>query len=203
MDRRIPIQPYANRLSARNRLLRALWNTCYLFLMRFTPSWTLHGYRCVLLRLFGAQIGRGCRIHPRCRIWAPWNLRLGDFVSLAADVDCYTVDVISLASKVSVSQRSFLCTASHDIRSLDRPLVHGPIAVEAHAWIAAEAFVGPGVVIGEGSVIAARSVVTKAVAPWTVVAGNPGAAIKARKLSSEVPESTPCAAERPSDAASQ
>lgn len=177
--------PYRNRLSVRNRIGRALWNTVYVLFFRFTPAWCCHGYRRFVLRLFGAKIGQGCKIHPRCRIWAPWNLEMGSLVALAADVDCYSVDKITLGSKVAVSQRAFLCTASHDIRSLERPLVHAPIRVQNHVWIAAEAFIGPGVQLEEGCVVAARGVVTRSVAAWVVVGGNPARVLKQRDISED------------------
>ncbi|GHC04795.1 hypothetical protein GCM10007047_22040 [Cerasicoccus arenae] len=105
---------------------------------------------------------------------------MGNFVCIAASVDCYNVDKIVLKDKVTVSQRSFLCTASHDIDSLQRPLIHAPITIEQHVWVCAEAFVGPGVTIFEGAVVAARAVVIKNVEAWAVVAGNPAKKIKHR-----------------------
>ena len=47
-------------------------------------------------------------------------------------------------------------------------------------WIGAEAMIMPGVKIGHGSVIGARSVVTKSVAPYTIVGGNPAKLIRMR-----------------------
>jgi acetyltransferase-like isoleucine patch superfamily enzyme len=38
------------------------------------------------------------------------------------------------------------------------------------------------VMIGEGAVIGARAVVTRDVAPWAVMAGNPARAIKVRHI---------------------
>lgn len=136
----------------------------------------------MLLKMFGAKIGHGCKVDPTCFVWAPWNLTLGDFVCLAADVDIYSVDKIVIGSHVTISQRSFICTASHDISELNRPLIHSPITIEDHAWICAESFVGLGVTIHEGSVIAARAVVTKDIDAWSVVAGNPARFLKTRKL---------------------
>jgi putative colanic acid biosynthesis acetyltransferase WcaF len=159
-----------------------VWLVVYYFLFRWTPSFCLHTWRICLLRLFGATIGHGCKVAPSAFVWAPWNLTMGDFCCLAGHTDIYTVDSITIASNVTVSQRSFLCTASHDICSLRRPLTHKPIAIGEHAWVCAEAFVGPGVTIGEGSVVAARGVVTRDVAPWTVVGGNPAKKIKDRDV---------------------
>lgn len=178
---------YKNGLSRRNQAVRLLWGLACALLFRTTPRWAMRGWRCQVLRIFGARIGAGCRIDPRARIWAPWNLELGDFVAVAEDVDVYCVDKIRIGSKAAVSQRAFLCTASHDIASLRRPLVHAPIEIGAHAWIAAEAMVMPGVTLGEGAVVAARGVVTRNVAPWTVVAGNPATPVKKRVLADVTP----------------
>jgi len=79
-----------------------------------------------------------------------------------------------------VSQYSFLCAASRDISSLDKPLMVGAITIGENAWVAADAFVGPGVSIGEGAVVSARASVFKDVQAWAVVAGNPAVFIKQR-----------------------
>ena len=173
---------YVNRLSTRNKLSRLLWGVACLLLFRPTPRWALHGWRRALLRAFGARIGQGCRIDPSARIWLPANLVLGDFVAIGEGAELYCVAPITLGSKVAISQRAFLCTASHDITTLNRPLTHAPITIADHAWVAAEAMLFPGVQLGEGAVIAARAVVRGQVAPWTIHAGNPARHVGERKL---------------------
>ena len=98
---------------------------------------------------------------------------MGDHSCLSHQVDCYCVDKVVLGPRVTVSQYSYLCTASHDYNWRDMPLVTAPIRIEADAWVTADVFVGPGVTIGEGAVVGARSTVLRDVEPWTVVAGNP------------------------------
>jgi putative colanic acid biosynthesis acetyltransferase WcaF len=173
---------YQNQLSPASKLKRLVWRFVWLLLFRPTPSWCLDRWRIVLLKLFGAKVGQGCRVASSIKIWAPWNLEMGDYSCLAEGVDCYSVSPIILGSKVTISQRSFICSASHNISSLSRPLIHAPITIESHAWVCAEAFVGPGIVIGEGAVVGARSVVTKNVDAWSVVAGNPAKHIKTREI---------------------
>ncbi|WP_404308820.1 putative colanic acid biosynthesis acetyltransferase [Neorhodopirellula lusitana] len=117
---------------------------------------------------------------------------MGDFSVLGDEVDCYTMNDITIGSKVAVSQRAFLCTGSHDVSSLLRPLITAPISIENHAWVAAQAFVGPGVTIGEGAVVGACAGVFKDVAPWHIVGGNPAAFLKTRKINeSLIEESKP------------
>ena len=81
-----------------------------------------------------------------------------------------------------VSQHAFLCTASHDITDPGRRLVTAPIHLGSSSWVCAGAFVNLGVTLGEGAVVAACAVVTKDVAAWTVVGGNPARFLKARVL---------------------
>ncbi|NJL16283.1 MAG: hypothetical protein HC938_02885 [Nitrospira sp.] len=85
----------------------------------------------------------------------------------------------------TVSQYSFLCTASHDYRLDGMPLVTAPIAIGRHAWIAADAFIGPGVTVGERAVVGARASVFRHVDPWTVVGGNPARLIRKYHLERE------------------
>lgn len=162
-----------------NKALRATWNTAWLLLYRPSPR-SFHGWRRMLLRIFGARIGRAAMPYPGARIWAPWNLVMADGSVMGDGVDCYTVDRIVLGRGAVVSQRAFLCSASHDF---DRPgfaLVSAPITIGANAWVAAESFVAPGVRIGDGAVVLARSVVVKDVPAASVVAGNPARVLRGR-----------------------
>ena len=134
----------------------------------------------MLLRCFGAKVGGGAHPYPRVRIWAPWNLTMREDSCLADDVDCYCVAPVVLGRHSTVSQYSYLCTASHDIRDPAMPLVAGPIELKEDAWVAADAFVGPGVTIGNGAVVAARATVMRDVPAWTVVAGTPGRRVATR-----------------------
>lgn len=173
---------YSNSFSLGSKLARLLWNFVWAIFFRPGPSWCLNSWRVCIIKLFGAKCGKGCRISPSAKIWAPWNLRIGDYVCFGEGVDCYNVSTITVGSKVTISQRSFLCTASHDVSSLTRPLVHSPIRIKDHSWVCSEAFVGPGVTIGEGAVVGARSVVTKDVPAWSIVGGNPAKFIKRREI---------------------
>lgn len=161
--------------------MRAVWGIVWAVFFRLSPG-PLHCWRRVLLRAFGARVGRGAVIHPSVRVWAPWNLIMRERSCLAPHVDCYNAARVELGEYSVVSQYSFLCAATHDIRSLGLPLLTAPITVGKQAWVCADAFVGPGVTVGEGAVVGARSSVYRDVAPWTVVAGNPARFLKMRVL---------------------
>ncbi len=173
--------------SLANRAARAAWGVVWLVLFRPSPK-IMHGWRRFLLRLFGARIDPSAKVHASAKIWAPWNLEMGYESCLSAHVDCYCVDKVKLGAFSVVSQYSFLCTASHDIRYLHLPLTTAAITIGERAWVAADAFVGPGVTVGPGSIIGARSTVMKDVAPWSVMAGNPARLVRTRTLASDPSE---------------
>ena len=170
---------FKSELSIGNRAARALWGVVWTLCFRPTPR-PLHGWRCLLLRLFGAKLGAGVRVYASARIWAPWNLAMGDHSVVGDYADCYTVDRIEIGADSVVSQYAHLCTATHDIDRSRFPLVTAPIRIGAQAWVAAGAFIGPGVTVGEGAVVGARAAVFKDVDPWTVVGGNPARLIRQR-----------------------
>ncbi|CRM22415.1 putative colanic acid biosynthesis acetyltransferase [Pseudomonas marginalis] len=173
---------YVDTLPRSNKARRLLWGMVYQLLFRPTPRWMLHNWRRWLLRCFGAKVGVGCRIAPTCSIWAPWNLEIGDYTAIGDGVDVYAMAKITLGSKVTISQRSFLCTGSHDTRSLLRPLVTREIVIKDHVWVAAEAFIHPGCVLEEGCVVGARSVVTASQPAWMICVGAPCRPLKTRDI---------------------
>lgn len=167
-------------LSAGSKLQRAVWNTVWLLLCRWNPP-QLHGWRRLVLGLFGARMGTGAVVYPSASVWAPWNLAMGEGSTLGPGVDCYNVDRVELGPRAVVSQRAYLCTASRDIDDSAKPLTTGPIVLGADAWVAAEAYVGPGVTLGEGAVLAARGVAVRDLDPWMVAGGNPAKPIRKRE----------------------
>ena len=168
---------YPSPHSRMNQVLRFLWRLVWLVAYRPSPK-AFHGWRRFLLRLFGAKISRRAYPYPSVKVWVPWNLEMGDMSCLGPDVNCYCVDKVVLCAGATVSQYSFLCTASHDYRLPNRPMTTAPITIGQRAWVAADAFIGPGVRIGEGAIVGARASVFRDVAPWTVVGGNPARVIR-------------------------
>ena len=157
---------------------RVLWAACSP-LFGYSPR-LLWGWRCFLLRLFGAKIGRNVHIHPSVRIFIPWNFQIGDWTSVGFDALIYNLGPVTIGSKVTVSQRAHLCAGSHDFRDPAMTLLKLPITIGDEAWICADAFVGPGVVVGEGAVVGARAVVVRDVEAGSIVGGNPGRVIGRR-----------------------
>ncbi len=153
-------------------MVRGLWNLVWLLLFRPSPR-LMHGWRRLLLRLFGATVGRGVRVYPSARIWGPWNLTLREYAVLGPDVDCYCVAPIEIGAQSTISQYCYLCAATHDFESPDFRLVAQPIIIRDQVWLCADVFVGPGVRIAEGTVVGARSSVFTDLPAWKVCVGSP------------------------------
>jgi putative colanic acid biosynthesis acetyltransferase WcaF len=170
---------YVNRAGWRNLVARAAWGVIWLALFRTSPR-PFRAWRRFLLRCFGARIGRHVTVYPGVRVWAPWNLRILDHCWIGDEVDCYNVAEVRIGPNAVVSQRAFICTASHDYEDPAFATIAAPVVVERGAWVAAEAFLAPGVTVGESAVVGARACVYRDVERWTVVGGNPARVIKRR-----------------------
>ena len=176
------LEKYKDALSLSNKLHRLFWNLSCLLLFRPFAGPLFWRWRNVVLRMFGAKVGAGCKVSNSAKIWAPWNLELGRMVCLGSNSKIYSANKIFIDDKVTISQGAYLCGASHDITYLNKPLLTAPIRIERFSWVCADAFVGMGVTIGEGAVVGARGCVFKDVEPWTVVGGNPAQFIKKRTI---------------------
>jgi len=150
----------------------ALWRLCQGFF--FQPLWHMpSSIRVFWLRLFGARVGQRVVIRAGVNISFPWRLELGDDVWLGEEVMILSLAPVRLAGSVCVSQRAFLCTGTHNWRSVTFDLKTAPITVEPGTWIGSQAFIGPGVVVGGGSVVSAGSVVLRSCPPNSFLRGNP------------------------------
>ena len=162
-----------------HRVYRTLWSITWLFFCRFTPP-PMHFWRRSILRLFGAKIAKTAHIYGSARVWYPRNLIMKEFSTLARNVNCYNMELVTIGVHGIVSQGAFLCGGSHDVDDPYFQLKVAPIVIGDYAWVAAEAFIGPGVTLGNGAVVGARGVVFRDVESWQVWGGNPAVFLRKR-----------------------
>jgi putative colanic acid biosynthesis acetyltransferase WcaF len=163
----------------RQRIARLSWNICWAIFYRLSPR-PLHGWRAMLLRLFGAKMGPHCHFYSTSRVWAPWNLICADQVTAGDGAEIYNPAPVRLGSHAILSQNSYLCGATHDSDDPGFPLLAYAMEVGAYAWVCARACVAPGVNVGEGAVLGLASVATRDLEPWGVYAGAPAVKVKQR-----------------------
>lgn len=159
-----------------------LWQLVQATLFRLSPQ-PFYAWRRALLRLFGARVGRGVLVRPSARITYPWKVEIGDHSWIGDQSELYSLDRISIGRDAVVSQRSYLCTASHDIGDPTFSYLTGPIRIEDEAWVAADVFVAHGVTIGKAAVVGARSTVLSDVPAKQIAFGSPASVRGPRTIS--------------------
>jgi putative colanic acid biosynthesis acetyltransferase WcaF len=168
----------ATKYSRREQVMRLCWAVGHI-IFQWSPR-PFFGFRCWLLKLFGAEIGKNVHIYPSAHIYLPWNFKIGDWSSVGECSLIYNLGLVTIGARSTISQRTHLCAGTHDYWDTAMPLIKSPISIGDEAWICADAFVGPGVYVGDGAVVGARAVVVKDVMPWNVVAGNPARVLHIR-----------------------
>ncbi len=108
-------------------------------------------------RYIGVTVGENTYINPSVKFPSETYLvSIGNNVALTTGVCIYTHGGARVARRVIPNFDCF-----------------GKVVIEDWAYIGSNSLIMPGVTIGEGALVAAGSVVTKSVAPRTVVGGNP------------------------------
>jgi putative colanic acid biosynthesis acetyltransferase WcaF len=140
----------------------------------------MYSWRRFVLRLYGARLADHVCVQRTARIDFPWNLEMGRYSSIGEYAWVYALGSIRIGAFSTISQRTFLCTGTHDYTRPEMPLVTRPVTIGRGVWIAAEAYVGPGVTIGDNAVIGARSVVVHDLPANMVCVGHPCRPLKPR-----------------------
>lgn len=135
----------------------------------YSDAWTGSFEQSVVRYLYGDEYSR---VHWDSA-WPIDQLYIGDYVCIGAEAvilmggnHTHRIDWFSLYPFTEVINDAYL--GKGDTRIADG------------AWIGMRAMIMPGISIGEGAVVASGAIVTKDVAPYTVVAGNPAVPLRQR-----------------------
>lgn len=149
-----------------------LWWLVQASLFAWSPQ-VFYGWRRFLLRCFGAKIGKGVIIRPTAHITYPWKVSIGENAWIGDEVVLYSLGEIDIGANTVVSQRSYLCTGSHDYRKATFDIFAKPIRIGEQVWIATDVFVAPGVEVGARTVVGARSSVFGNLPAGVIARGTP------------------------------
>ncbi|MFQ6070866.1 MAG: acyltransferase [Candidatus Aminicenantales bacterium] len=137
--------------------MRVLRKKVFKLLARYSPGYDL---RCLFLKMAGYKVGR--------------DVFIGEDLMIVDELKDRCEVIIE--DRVSIAPRVTLVVSSRPNFSRIRGLVSeekGPIVIKKDAWIGTGVIILPNVCIGEGAVVGAGSVVTRDVAPHSVVVGMP------------------------------
>lgn len=135
----------------------------------------------MILRFFGAQIGKNVRIKPHIYIKYPWKLTIGDNSWLA---DCYIENLgdVIIGKNVCISQQAMILTGNHNYKTSAFDLIVRPVIIEDGAWICANTTIVPGIVAGSHSILTVGSVIHTNMRPYGIYQGNPAQMIRIRQI---------------------
>ncbi len=160
---------------------RVLWTIANAgFLLTWFP-WPSR-VKAMLLRAFGAKIGRGVVIKPRVNVKYPWRLEVGDDSWIGEGVWLDSLARIRIGSNACLSQGVMIETGNHDWSRPTFDLVVREVLVEDGAWAAVRSLLLPGSRLASHAVLGAGSVLSGDTEPYGVYVGVPARKVRERVI---------------------
>jgi putative colanic acid biosynthesis acetyltransferase WcaF len=163
------------------KIKRIFWY--YTNILFFLNPWNpFSSLKKTILKLYGANIGKGFVIKPAVNIKYPWKLKIGDFVWIGENVWIDNLDNVEIGNNVSISQGAVLLCGNHNYKKSTFDLITGKIILEDGVWIGARSIVTPGILCKSHSVLSVNSVATQNLEAYTIYQGNPAVDIRKRNI---------------------
>lgn len=138
-------------------------------------------------RLFMKRVGSYCEIFDSCRFYNLRNISLGNSVLINYGCEFEAVGgPITIGHYVMIGPEVKIMTLKRDYTDYKKPMYFQPhiynqkVVINDDVWIGSRALIMPNVTIGRGAIVGAGSVVTRDVAPFSIVAGVPAKPIGER-----------------------
>ena len=169
---------------------RAVWLFLYYAIASKLPPPEMPGgkigqwFRNFLVRRILPRCGTGVRIDPRARFGSGNKLQVGNNSNLS--YACWLLGEITIGNNVMMGPEVVILAYNHAFDDLTRPMIEQgaavpqPVVIEDDVWIGTRVIILPGVHVASHAIIGAGSVVTRDVAQWAIVGGNPAKVIRYR-----------------------
>ena len=162
-----------------NRLLRFLWFVVSVVFIQNKLN-PFNFLKVILLRVFGAKIGRGVIVKPGVNIKYPWKLEIGNYVWIGEDVWIDNLDDVVIGNNVCISQGVMLLCGNHNYKKSTFDLIIGKIKLKDGVWLGAKSIVTQNVVCENHSVLTVNSVASSNLDSYSVYSGNPAKKVRNR-----------------------
>ena len=139
-------------------------------------------FKCFLLRMFGAKVGKRVVIKPSVHIKYPWFLNIADDVWIGEKVWIDNLAKVIIDNNVCISQGVLLLTGNHDYKKITFDLIVGTIHLEEGVWLGAQSVVCPGIICKAYSILTVGSVATKSLESYGIYSGIPAEKIRSREI---------------------
>lgn len=164
-----------------NRMKAIFWEYI-IFKLHVTGFIPFHSVRNFFYRVCGMKIGQGSAIHMGLRLYYPPNIEIGEGTIIGEYAVLDGRSKLKIGNHVDIASQVMIYNSQHDIHSEDFGPIEKPVIIEDYVFIGPRAIILPGVTIGKGAIVAAGAVVTKDVAPMSIVGGVPAQHIGERKV---------------------
>lgn len=125
------------------------------------------------------HVGTAVRLRMPVVVYGADGLSIGDDVDIGEFVVLRASGGLTIGNRVLIAAHAVLTTRGHPEQPPRSGRVEdAPVVIGDDVWIGAGAIILPGVTVGEGSIVAAGAVVTRDVAPRTIVGGVPAEPIR-------------------------
>ncbi|MBI6941491.1 CatB-related O-acetyltransferase [Pseudomonas putida] len=128
-----------------------------------------------------SSLGKYAFVNADSIIYA--NVKMGRYCALGRFVEIglakHPINFLT-THHLAISASPFLRDADFSSATKIPWQVHPETVVGNDVWIGAKACIASGLTIGDGAIVAAGAVVTKDVAPYAIVGGNPARVIRSR-----------------------
>lgn len=141
--------------------------------------------KALLLRAFGAKVGKGVVLKNRINVKYPWNLSIGDHSWIGEGVWIDSLARVSIGSNCCLSQGAMIETGNHDWSKPAFDLVVREVIVEDGAWAAVKSLLLPGSRLASHAVLGAGSVLAGDTEPYGIYVGVPARKVKERVIRDE------------------
>lgn len=153
-----------------------------LYILTLIANIPLHTLRNLIYKISGIKIGKGSTVHMWLRLYQPKNIIIGEDTIIGDNCFLDGRALLKIGNHTSIASRVLIYNSEHDINAEDFRAIEAPVEIGDYVFIGARAIILPGVKIGKGAVVASGAVVTKDVAPMTIVGGVPAKFIGERQV---------------------
>jgi maltose O-acetyltransferase len=167
---------------------REVWADLRLRLLAEVGHVPSHRVRNACYRASGLVLPPTSSIHWRAEFYAPERIVVGEHVIIGDSAFLDGRSGLTIGDNANLGSHVSIYTREHDVNSPSFAETGGAVVIGSRAWVSSHSVVLPGVTIGDGAVVAAGAIVTKDVASFTIVGGNPAKFIgqRNRELSYEL-----------------
>lgn len=159
----------------------------WLFQWRFDKS----GRKCGLekgVRIVGAcriTLGERVMLRREVLIGGDGKLMIGSGTTINEQTIIAATTDVQIGENCLLAPRVYVLDVDHEYATRDIPISRqgyrsSPVRIGNDVWVGTQAVILRGVTIGDGAIVAANSVVTRDVAPYTIVGGAPARLLKTR-----------------------